>query len=158
MPRPGPPLALGDHDSRQNIYPVLLYGRKVDVLYFNLRGYRGTLPLPAGSHLDLGEKKLGAYRAAIRDLNREWKKVSIWYEVVSSKGERQCFGTDYARAHAHLKRQRNHHIKRNDQGNWWYTLVEVTLNGGVRHERDVNVYQGEDSCYQMQPEFTVVVP
>ncbi len=53
-------------------YDVLLHGKKVGQLYFNLRGYVGTLPTPSGSQLYIGECGIGAYRKAVAQLNKEW--------------------------------------------------------------------------------------
>ena len=53
-------------------YDVLLHGEKIGQLYFNLRGYVGTLPTPRGTNLTIGERSISAYRQAVAQLNREW--------------------------------------------------------------------------------------
>lgn len=58
--------------SNPSDYDVLLHGRRVGELYFNTRGYRGTLPTPDGAPLDLGEKPLGAWKREVASLNREF--------------------------------------------------------------------------------------
>jgi hypothetical protein len=62
--------------EREPRYEVLLHGRKVGQLYFNMRGYtRVCLPQPNGSLLDLGERGITAYRKAVAQLNREWAEA-----------------------------------------------------------------------------------
>jgi hypothetical protein len=54
-------------------YDVLLYGKKIGQLYFNMRGYTGVyLPQPSGIPLNIGERSITAYRKAIARLNKEW--------------------------------------------------------------------------------------
>jgi hypothetical protein len=54
-------------------YDVLLWGKKVGQLYFNMRGYTGCyLPQANGRKLDIGERAISAYRKAVAELNREW--------------------------------------------------------------------------------------
>lgn len=52
-------------------YDVLVDGKLHDQLYFNTRGYVGTLPLPDGSKLDIGECSITEYRKEVAKLNRE---------------------------------------------------------------------------------------
>lgn len=54
-------------------YDVLLNGKKVGELYYNLRGYRGTLPLHDGGGLDIGERSISVFRKEVVQLNREAK-------------------------------------------------------------------------------------
>lgn len=54
---------------------VILDGQLYDTLYFNLRGYRGTLPTPDGIPLDIGEKSIGVYKKYVRQLNREFEQA-----------------------------------------------------------------------------------
>lgn len=56
-------------------YKVLLRGQTVGELYFNMRGYVGTLPTPRGSELYIGERGISAYRKAVAQLNREWAEA-----------------------------------------------------------------------------------
>jgi hypothetical protein len=58
-------------------YIVMLDGKEFSDLYFNMRGYRGYLPVPEGGNLDLGEKSIGAYRAQVKRLNREFRTVDV---------------------------------------------------------------------------------
>jgi hypothetical protein len=57
-------------------YDVLLHGKKVGQLYFNVRGYVGTLPTPRGTHLCIGERGISDYRKAVAQLNREWAEAA----------------------------------------------------------------------------------
>lgn len=60
--------------SRGNDKPlqdVHVNGEKQGELYFNLRGYRGTLPMVDGSQMDIGEAGLSAWKREARILNRE---------------------------------------------------------------------------------------
>jgi hypothetical protein len=52
-------------------YDVLLNGEKVDQLYYNLTGYVGTLPLPEGGKLHLGECSISRIQRQANALNRE---------------------------------------------------------------------------------------
>ncbi len=53
-------------------YDILLHGKRIGQLYFNMRGYVGTLPTPRGTSLDIGERGIGAFRKAVAQLNKEW--------------------------------------------------------------------------------------
>lgn len=55
-------------------YDVMLFGRKVDQLYFNMRGYVGYLPTPDGKKLDIGEHGIGVFKKEVAKLNREFKQ------------------------------------------------------------------------------------
>jgi len=57
-------------------YKVLLRGETVGELYFNMRGYVGTLPTPRGTQLYIGERGISAYRKAVAQLNKEWAEVN----------------------------------------------------------------------------------
>jgi hypothetical protein len=57
-------------------YDVFLHGARVCQLYFNIHGYRGTLPTPSGGRLDIGEKSIHAYRGQVAILNREFMEVA----------------------------------------------------------------------------------
>ena len=59
----------------QSRYDVLLHEKKIGQLYFNMRGYVGTLPTPRGTHLCIGERGIGAYRKAVAQLNKEWAEA-----------------------------------------------------------------------------------
>ena len=54
-------------------YDVMLDGKLFDQLYYNMRGYVGTLPLPDGSRLDIGERSITDYKKEAAKLNRESK-------------------------------------------------------------------------------------
>jgi hypothetical protein len=56
-------------------YDVLLHGKKIGQLYFNMRGYVGTLPTPRGAQLNIGERGISAYRKAVAQLNKEWAEA-----------------------------------------------------------------------------------
>ena len=54
-------------------YDVLLYGKKIGQLHFNMRGYTGIdLPQPSGIPLDIGERGITTYRKTVARLNKEW--------------------------------------------------------------------------------------
>ena len=53
-------------------YNVMHYGRKIGQLWFNMRGYVGTLPTPDGCSLNIGETSIAKWRSAAATLNREW--------------------------------------------------------------------------------------
>jgi len=57
-------------------YDVLLHGTTVGQLYYNLTGYVGTLPLPGGGKLEIGERGISVYRREVSRLNREWAEYS----------------------------------------------------------------------------------
>jgi len=56
-------------------YDVMLYGKKVEQLWFNMRGYVGYLPLPDGSHLTIGERSITEYKKEVAKLNKEWAET-----------------------------------------------------------------------------------
>ncbi len=56
-------------------YNVELDGKVVGELYYNLRGYVGTLPTPSGANLYIGECGISAYRREVANLNREFSEV-----------------------------------------------------------------------------------
>lgn len=57
-------------------YWVLLYGEQFDELFWNIKGYRGALPVPSESDkraiLEVGEWSLTRVKKEIRELNKEW--------------------------------------------------------------------------------------
>lgn len=55
-------------------YDVMLNGNLFDQLYYNVRGYVGTLPLPDGSGLDIGERPIGEYKKEVAKLNKDAAK------------------------------------------------------------------------------------
>jgi len=57
-------------------YHVLLHGKNVGELYFNMTGYVGYLPTPNGTQLDIGERAISAFRKAVAQLNREWAEAA----------------------------------------------------------------------------------
>ena len=57
--------------EREPRYDVLLNGQKVGQLYFNMRGYVGTLPLPNGKKIGLPESGITAWRKEAATINRE---------------------------------------------------------------------------------------
>ena len=59
--------------ERHPRYDVLWDGVLFDQLYYNMIGYVGTLPLPDGARLSIGECSISEYRREIAQLNREHK-------------------------------------------------------------------------------------
>ena len=58
-------------------YDVLLHGKVVGDLYFNMRGYTGVnLPLPCGGSLSIGEQSISGVRREIAKVNREWSTAA----------------------------------------------------------------------------------
>jgi hypothetical protein len=55
-------------------YDVMLDGRVFDTLYYNMTGYVGTLPLPDGGRLSIGETTLKEYRTEICKLNLKFNQ------------------------------------------------------------------------------------
>jgi len=55
-------------------YHVLLNGKRVQRLYWNMRGYRGVLPTPDGGLFEPGEVSLTKFKTIARSLEREAKK------------------------------------------------------------------------------------
>jgi len=63
--------------ERTDRFDVVVGGRTVEQLYFNMTGYVGTLPLPGGGPaLCIGERGIGAYRREVARINRAAKAVS----------------------------------------------------------------------------------
>jgi hypothetical protein len=56
-------------------YRVTLYGEDRGELYFNIRGYVGTLPLPGGQSIDIGERPLSEFRREVARINREFREA-----------------------------------------------------------------------------------
>ena len=56
--------------EKEDRYDVLLNGQKFGQLYFNTRGYVGYLPIHGGHKLDIGEKKISAFRKEVAAINR----------------------------------------------------------------------------------------
>ena len=57
-------------------YDVKLNGVVVEQLYFNMRGYVGSLPIPGGSWLGLPESGISNFRKEAAKINREAKEVT----------------------------------------------------------------------------------
>ena len=55
-----------------NRFDVLFHGERFDQLWWNMRGYVGTLPCPDGRKLTIGERSITAYRREVAQLNREF--------------------------------------------------------------------------------------
>lgn len=62
--------------QRHADFDLLLNGKVVGELYYNMTGYVGTLPQPDGTGLIIGEKGISAYRAEIARINREARNGS----------------------------------------------------------------------------------
>ena len=58
-------------------YDVVLNGVTVGQLYHNIIGYVGTLPLPEGGKLSIGERSITAYNREVAKLNREFKAKGV---------------------------------------------------------------------------------
>lgn len=133
-------------------YHVLLHGRVVETLEWNLRGYTGTLPTADGLDFHVGEKPLSGYRSTAAMLNREWAGVEQWYEVQSTSNYRQgvkVCGKELQKALEYAGRVQAYEEGRgNLAGHWHAAVVEVTLRGQRRRERDVKVFCGSSSTYQ----------
>lgn len=65
------PTSGSSRGSDKPLQDVLVNGEKRGELYYNLRGYRGTLPMVDGSQMDIGEAGLSAWKREARILNRE---------------------------------------------------------------------------------------
>ncbi|MDO5757318.1 MAG: hypothetical protein Q4P24_07355 [Rhodobacterales bacterium] len=64
------------HDPYKH-WQVLLNGSPWgDPFYYNMRGYRGVLPLPDGSPFDPGEVTLTQLRREVAQINREAKQAT----------------------------------------------------------------------------------
>lgn len=55
-------------------YHVLLNGKRVERLYWNMRGYRGALQMPDGTLFDPGEISLAKFKTIARGIERDVKK------------------------------------------------------------------------------------
>lgn len=53
-------------------YDVMLHGKKVGQLYWNMRGFVGDLPTPSGSSLWMPEGGISLFRKEAARLNREF--------------------------------------------------------------------------------------
>lgn len=65
------PTSGSSRGSDKPLHDVLVNGIKQGELYYNLRGYRGTLPMVGGSQMDIGEAGITAWKREARVLNRE---------------------------------------------------------------------------------------
>jgi hypothetical protein len=54
-------------------FDVLLHGHKVSELYFNMRGYRGSIPTPEGAMLDIGERGISTWKTWIKTINSQFR-------------------------------------------------------------------------------------
>jgi hypothetical protein len=57
-------------------YNVMLHGVKVAQLYYNLRGYVGSLPTPGGCSLYVPESGISRFRREAARLNREFASAN----------------------------------------------------------------------------------
>lgn len=57
-------------DCRPSI-AVMLNGAKWGELYWNMRGYRGVLPLPSGRQFDAGEASITKWKRAAAEIMRD---------------------------------------------------------------------------------------
>lgn len=61
--------------ERHMRYEVLLQGKPFDELYFNIRGYVGSLPTPEGRRMVMPESSITKFRGEIAKLNREFAEA-----------------------------------------------------------------------------------
>ncbi len=58
-------------------YQVYLNGQPWgEPIYYNMTGYCGYLPTPAGRSLDIGERGISAYRKYAAELNSEAREIT----------------------------------------------------------------------------------
>jgi hypothetical protein len=57
-------------------FDILLHGKNVGQMYFNLRGYVGSLPTPEGSLLQMPESCIGSFEREVSRLNREFAALN----------------------------------------------------------------------------------
>jgi hypothetical protein len=62
-------------------YDVVLNGAIVGQLFHNIIGYVGTLPLPEGGNLSIGERSITEYKREVAKLNREFKAKGVLHEA-----------------------------------------------------------------------------
>lgn len=70
-------------------YDVLVNGKKVEELTYNMRGYVGYLPTITGAKMDIGERAISAFRKEATVLNREAERLIL----VALHGERRIAHT-----------------------------------------------------------------
>jgi hypothetical protein len=63
--------------QRHPDYDLILNGKVVGEVYYNMTGYVGMLPQADGTGFTPGETGISAYRAEIARINREARKSSI---------------------------------------------------------------------------------
>ncbi len=68
-------------------YDVMLHGKKVDQLYFNMRGYVGNLPTPEGRTLYIPESGIKRFRREAAKLNREFASAAFRGEAAALNRE-----------------------------------------------------------------------
>lgn len=71
--------------ERHPRYDVLLNGESTGELYYNVKGYVGTLPTISGARLDIGERPISAFRREAAILNREAKEAIARQETDSRR-------------------------------------------------------------------------
>ena len=91
--------------EREPRYDVMLNGEQVGELYYNMRGYRGAIPLITGQNLDPGEISISAWKKEIAYANAHAKKLladlatashHIWI-TRPTEDERKIFTISYDR-------------------------------------------------------------
>lgn len=91
--------------ERQPRYDVMLNGERVGELYYNMRGYRGAIPMITGQQLDPGEVSIAAWRKEVAYVNAHAKKLLADLETAShhiwitrpTEDERKIFTISYDR-------------------------------------------------------------
>lgn len=67
-------------------YHVLVNDEFQEELYFNMKGYVGSLPLLCGNSLSIGEKGISAFKREASIINREEREVLEFYNRVIAQG------------------------------------------------------------------------
>lgn len=62
--------------ERHDRYDVVLNGKVVDQLYFNLVGYTGYIPFPDGN-MPVCDASMTLVKRYVASANREWKKAAV---------------------------------------------------------------------------------
>lgn len=61
--------------EREPRFDVLLHGKKVFQLYYNIRGYIGQLPAPDGKSYWFPEMPISFYHREVKRLNKKWAEI-----------------------------------------------------------------------------------
>jgi hypothetical protein len=61
-------------------YDIFVNDEPFGELYFNIKGYVGSLPLPGGTSLDIGEKGLSAFKKEVAQINKGSRFMASFYK------------------------------------------------------------------------------